>query len=39
MRHGHNEVQKEHDGWGKIHIVDGMGHGGARGGDGGQRHY
>lgn len=29
MRHGHNEVQKEHDGWGKIHIIDGMGHGGA----------
>lgn len=29
MRHGHNEVQKEHDGWGKIHITDGMGDGGA----------
>lgn len=40
MRHGHNKVQKEDDGWGKIHIIDGMGQGGgARGGDGGQRHY
>lgn len=28
MRHGHNEVQKEDDGWGKIHIIDGMGQGG-----------